>query len=185
MPNQDLSNLYLIGYRGSGKSTVAPLIASRLQLEFVDTDVMAENIVGLSVAEIFKQLGEPEFRRAEASSIEIASSFSDQVVSLGGGAPLLESSRAIMKATGRVVWLDAPAHLLWQRIAAAEQAGKHRPALTNLTGLAEVELVLQVRRPIYADCADYTIDVSDTSPQEVADRIVAWWRSVDETISQR
>lgn len=185
MPDHDPNNLYLIGYRGSGKSTVAPLIASRLQLEFVDTDTMAENIVGLSVAEIFSQLGEAEFRRAEAESVVIASSFSDQVVSLGGGAPLLAASRSIMKATGRIVWLDASAEILWQRISADSRSESLRPALTEQGGFAEVESVLEARRPIYAECADFTVDVGSRSPQEVAERIVAWWQSVDVTDSQK
>jgi shikimate kinase len=172
-------NLYLIGYRGSGKSSVAPLLARELNRELVDTDDLIENQTGASISQIFSQHGEPEFRRIETEIICSISSCENRVVSLGGGAPLAEQNRVWLKSNGRTIWLTAPPNVLWERISGDATSTQRRPDLTDDGGRLEVERVLATRIPIYSECADYTIDVREMSPEQIADNIARWWESVD------
>ena len=172
-------NLYLIGYRGCGKSTVAPLLATHLHGEYVDTDRLIEHRVGRSIREIFLQQGEAEFRRLETSVICSLPAQGNRIVALGGGAVLAEANRAWLAASGKTVWLTAPPEILWRRIQSDPTSQQRRPDLTAQGGLAEVEQILGTRAAIYAGCADYTIDVSDLSPRQIAAHIVDWWQAVD------
>ena len=177
-------NLYLIGYRGSGKSTVAPLVSSAIQSkethwESVDSDDLVESTAGTSIARIFAERGEAEFRRRETEIISQLAQRSNLVVSLGGGAPMFEFNRELISASGKTVWLYAKSNLLWQRISTDETTRQRRPDLTDHGGREEVIRLLEQRNPVYKACADYTIDVGDLSPQEIADRIVNWFESDD------
>jgi len=170
-------NLFLIGYRGSGKTTVAPLVASQLGWTVCDADERVESESGISIAEIFAQFGEPEFRQRETAAIKELCSQDELVVSLGGGAPISADNRKLVSDSGKTVYLSGSLEVLWSRIASDEKSDDQRPALTDLDGRAEVEHVLTQRAPIYEACADYTIDVDTLSPQAIADAIVKWFRS--------
>lgn len=177
-------NLYLIGYRGSGKSTVAPLVAKLIQSkttrwESVDADDLVAASADMSIARIFSEKGEADFRRRETEVISRLAERSELVVSLGGGAPMWESNRKLMSGSGKTVWLHAETDLLWQRISGDDATEQQRPDLTALGGREEVGQLLQQRNPVYMACADYTIDVADLSPQEIADRIVNWFETDD------
>lgn len=172
-------NLYVIGYRGSGKSTVAPLVAEQLGWTTVDSDDLIESKAGTSIASIFSEHGERAFRKLETETIEQLSKLENQVVSLGGGAPIKPENRPILAGTGKTVWLKAETELLWQRISGDASTETRRPALTDQDGRNEVEQVLAQRSPVYEACADYTIDIGPRTPQEIADQIVKWFSSVD------
>lgn len=172
-------NLFLIGYRGSGKTTVAPLIAKQLGRTTVDSDERVETESGITISEIFAQHGEPEFRQREAAAIKELCSKNDLVVSLGGGAPISPGNQQLISKSGKTVYLSGSLDVLWSRISSDQKSDDQRPALTDLDGRAEVELVLTHRAPIYEACADYTINVDELSPQEIADAIVKWFRQVD------
>ena len=164
-------NIYLIGYRGCGKSTVAPLVAGLLDWQAVDSDHEVEMLVGKKISEIFAREGEAGFRQWEASVIEGLSRSSGQVVSLGGGAILDSLTRKRIGETGSTFWLKANAQTLWSRMAADPNSATMRPKLTAQGGLKEVEDVLAERTPIYESCADFTIEVADLAPDAVANRI--------------
>lgn len=172
-------NLYLIGYRGSGKSTVAPLVAQRLGWSVADTDDDVEARSKLSIAEIFSQHGEAEFRQRESRSLTEWSNRENHVISLGGGAPMSPDNRKQMEHSGKTVWLKADATSLWQRIQGDKATTDRRPDLTQQGGRAEVESLLVQRNPVYEACADYTIEIGSLTPQEIADRIVNWFETVD------
>jgi shikimate kinase len=172
-------NLYLIGYRGSGKSTVGPLVAHRLGWSFVDSDDCVEAQANRTIAEIFAEQGESDFRQLESKSIADLSRKTQHVVSLGGGAPMFPANRDSIAASGKTVWLKADVDLLWKRIAADQTTTQRRPDLTDQGGRAEVQSLLVQRGPVYEACADYTLDIGSLSPQEIADRIVIWYQSVD------
>ncbi len=172
-------NLYLIGYRGSGKSTVAQRLSDRLQLVAVDTDALVEKLAGTSISEIFASQGEASFRKLESQVLRSLPTNADQIISLGGGAPLAPSNRDWLKKTGKTIWLMAPATILWKRIRGDHQTSSRRPDLTNQGGLAEVQQVLAARTPVYADCADYALDVGRLSPEQIVEKISDWWNSVD------
>ena len=172
-------NLYLIGYRGSGKTTVGRLVADELGWPFLDTDAEVEKTSGQTIREIFEQHDEEEFRRRETEAIRNATQLSDTIVSLGGGACQRKANRELICANGKSVWLTGDAETLWQRIAGNFTEDPQRPNLTGLGGLEEVKQLLEQRHENYAACADYKIDTREFPPHEVASQIVIWWKSVD------
>ncbi len=172
-------NLYLIGYRGSGKSTVAPLIAKEITWNAIDADDLVESNTQQSISEIFASDGEAAFRELEHDVISTIVGKTNLVVSLGGGAPLFERNRDMIAKSGKTVWLFAESSVLWKRISTDNTSHDQRPNLTDEGGRTEVERLLLIRNPVYEACADYKIDVTSLSPEEVAERIVEWWNSDD------
>ncbi len=180
--------LYLIGYRGSGKSTVGRVVAERLDLPFSDSDDAIEAESGMSIKDIFAQKGEPWFRDLEAKVIAELSAdrevAADQVgralsrvVALGGGAVLRESTQEILKATGVCVWLSGSAEFLYQRIQADQATQLRRPNLSQVGGYDEVVELLRKRTPIYERLSDITIAVEGKTPDQVSDEIVGYVNS--------
>lgn len=174
-----LMNLYLIGYRGSGKTTVGRLVADEMGWPFVDTDAEIEKSAGQPIREIFTQHGEEEFRRLESLAIDKASELKGTIVSLGGGACQRKSNREALAGSGKSVWLTGDAETLWQRISLDFGSDAQRPNLTGLEGLEEVKQLLEQRHENYDACADYRIDTRELPVQQVASQIVQWWNSVD------
>ena len=172
-------NLYLIGYRGSGKSTVAPLLAKLLNTTSFDTDQIVESATQQSIAEIFHEAGEQRFRELETKAIKSLPNERELVIALGGGAPMQEANRKWMQQHGKTVWLSATPEVLWQRIHDDESSPNRRPALTDHEGFDEVQQLVAQRNPVYKECADYTIDVASASPEQIAADIACWWNSVD------
>ena len=172
-------NLYLIGYRGCGKSTVGKLVAANLDWPFIDTDQEIETLTGQTICNIFEEDGESVFREWESTVIEAVATRTQTIISLGGGSILADINRNTIKSNGWTVWLDAPAEVLYERIQQDEQSPATRPPLTELDELAEVKQGVAKRRNLYEACADYTVAVAELSPNQVADRIVNQWHSVD------
>ncbi|MHC4611025.1 MAG: shikimate kinase [Planctomycetota bacterium] len=167
------SNIVLIGYRGSGKSTVGRLLAERLGRTYVDTDTLIEAEASVTIAEVFAREGEAGFRHREAEAITRVAQGERQVVSVGGGAVLNQVNVERLGACGTVVWLTAPAEVLWERISRDARSGQTRPNLTEQGGLEEVRRVLAARQQAYRSAADWTVSTEDRSPQEVVAAIVA------------
>jgi shikimate kinase len=167
-----MQRLFLIGYRGSGKSTVARLVAQRLGWAVVDSDDEVEREAGKPIAVIFAEDGEPAFRDLEERVVASLCEGEPTVVALGGGAVLRETTRERLAAAGPVVWLTAPAATLASRIAGDATSASRRPSLTGLSGLEEVERVLAIREPIYRECATVAIDVDGRAPAAIAEEIV-------------
>ncbi len=169
--------LILVGLRGSGKSTVGRAVATAASCPFVDLDATLVEQTKQSIAEIFSTSGEPAFRQIEAEVlVKVLEQNRTQVIATGGGVVLAETNRRIMKSSGFVVWLQAPAELLWQRIQADPATALNRPALTAHTGLAEVQALLAARIPLYADVAHFTVDATE-SPEALAKRILKAWNA--------
>jgi len=165
--------IFLIGYRGTGKSAVARELADRLNRSFLDADEEIERRAGKSIAAMFAEDGEEPFRELEAQVVADMCSKSNAVISLGGGAVLREENRGAITAAGPVVWLTASVETIAARIAADETTTSRRPNLTATGGRVEIEAVLAARTPIYRACATFVIDTDDRTPADVADGIVA------------
>lgn len=166
-------NLFLIGYRGTGKSTVGRLVAERLGHTFLDTDLEIERRAGRSIADIFSADGETTFRNLEALALDELSRGTNCVLALGGGIVLRPGNRAKLRTRGRTAWLTARPETLWQRIVADQATGQRRPNLTAAGGLAEVVELLAARLPVYRECADSLVDTEGRTPDEIAGQIVA------------
>ena len=166
--------LFLTGYRGSGKSTVAPLIAELVDGDWVDTDDLIELSAEKPISQIFAEDGEAEFRRMEHDAIRaVAGPTNDGsplIVSLGGGAITFENNRDLI-GTSKTVYLRGSVDTLWQRINTDPVSGDKRPNLTDQGGRAEVEEILEARREIYeAASSDFQIDIDELTPAEIAEQ---------------
>ena len=165
----------LIGYRGTGKSTVARLLASLRAASWIDADAVLEERLGCTIATLVRDRGEGAFRDAEADVLASLLETFHGVLATGGGVVIRDTNRRLLAELGRpIIWLTAPAATIRERLAADPSTFDRRPALQGTDALAEVDAALQVREPLYAACADWAIDTSDRSPAEVAERIAAW-----------
>ena len=176
-------NIVLVGYRGSGKSTVGQIVAQRLGWRFTDTDQVIMEETHKTIQEIFAQSGEAGFRRIERKVLESLRKARNRVISAGGGAVTDPDSCLILKRIGRVVWLRAPAAVLWSRISQDPHSARARPNLTEGGGLAEVEKILAEREPLYQSICSQVVDTMAMSPEEVAGTIEMWVQANDMEMS--
>lgn len=166
-----MTTIFLIGYRGTGKSTVAKLLARRLAQAAFDSDVEVEQRAGKTIKQIFEEDGEQCFRDLEVAAIGQLARQPDAVVALGGGAVMrAENREAIREAT--VFWLKASPETVFQRISVDAKTTAQRPNLTAFGGLAEIEALLADREPVYEACANFIVDTEGKSAEHVADDIV-------------
>ena len=163
----------LIGYRGSGKSAVAPLVAERLGWAWIDADAEIEQRAGQTIREIFETEGEPRFRELERETLAELLMQSQLVLAAGGGAVLDAETRQRMRAAGPVVWLSAPVEALHARISEDASTAARRPNLTSRGGLNEIRELLARREPLYRETASIVIDAGSGSPADVAEQILA------------
>ena len=164
--------LTLIGYRATGKTTLAKLLAERLDWDWIDADVEIERRAGKTIAQIFAEQGEPVFRDIEAQVISDLCRRDRLVIAAGGGAPMRPESRGAMREGGRVVWLTARPETILARMTGDATTAARRPNLTEKDPLEEILHVLQVREPIYREAAHCSVDTEGKTPDELADTIL-------------
>ena len=169
-----MPHLYLIGYRGSGKTAVGGLTAARLGRPFFDADGVLEADIGMSVSALFAARGEQAFRDLEAATLQRLSAGPDAVIATGGGVILRAENRTRLRSSGFVVWLAADADTLWHRILADPLSHSRRPNLTATGGPEEVRALLAVREPLYRETAHARVDAARSPEQVVADILHAW-----------
>jgi shikimate kinase len=142
--------IVLVGMMGAGKTTVGRRLAERLQLPFVDVDVEVERAAGLTVEEIFERHGEGAFREREREAVARLAGGPVQVIAAGGGAFTDSAGRALLLESCTVVWLDARAEILADRLA---RDGRERPMLRGRDPRAALAELAERRRPFYAAAA--------------------------------
>jgi shikimate kinase len=167
--------VFLVGFMGAGKSTVGRALSQRLNWAFEDLDDLIERREGRSVATIFRDSGEPEFRRAEREALQSVLTELQggvaRVVALGGGA-FAQPENAALLSEARVhsVFLDAPVEELWKRCCEqVSEAGVERPLLSSVDGFREL---YENRRPAYKN-ALLMIATSGRTVEEIATEIAA------------
>jgi shikimate kinase len=165
-------HLYLTGFRGTGKTSVGARLAAALATRPIDLDDVIENEVGKSIRKIFSIEGETYFRDQETAALQRVSIEKPAVISLGGGAILRPENRDVMAATGTCVWLDASVEAIVARVLGDSTTAERRPALTKLSQQDEIETLLVQRRPLYESTADFRIDTTGKSIDEVAKEIL-------------
>jgi shikimate kinase len=169
-------HLLLVGMMGAGKSTVARLVATRLDRPCVDTDREVERIAGSSVRAIFSTRGEADFRARESSVLAaVLADHAPAVVSVGGGAILDPAQRLALRHGGTVVWLRARPETLVRRVG----RNADRPLLAADPGgpAAALTRIEAERRALYEEVASIVIDVDELSASTVAERVVAATRT--------
>jgi shikimate kinase len=168
-----IDRIYLVGPRGSGKTTVGRLLAERLECKFLDADVELEAGAGRSIAEIFAAEGESGFRAREAKLLAELARLDGHVIACGGGMVLRPENRERLRNTGLCVWLAGEPATLCRRIDCDPTTASRRPALTNLSGSAEMERLVREREPHYREVAHLAVDTDGRSPDEVVSAILS------------
>ena len=172
-----MSRIFLIGYRGTGKSTVGQHLAALLDWQFVDSDGHLEVEQGRSIREIFATQGEPVFRDLESAVLVELAQREHCVIATGGGIILRSENRAVLKQSGFVAWLDGEPATIWNRLQADPTTADRRPNLTATGGLTEVMNIMQARQPLYAETASAMFPTEGRSPETVAVAILNAWQA--------
>lgn len=167
------ANIALVGFMGTGKSTVGQLVASMLGFRFLDTDSMIEGMAGHKIAEIFAAQGEARFREYERGVVERLQGLEGVVVSTGGGLIVNPENFASLRQHSLIVCLWATAETIFRRV--GHQA--HRPLLRVENPLEKIRSLLQERAPFYKQ-ADVLLSSDFRKPKEVASHVVHEYRAV-------
>jgi shikimate kinase len=173
-----MRHLFLIGFRGSGKSTIARMLGDALQRPVVDTDLLIEQRAKQSIREIFEVHGEVAFREMESAVLtEVADNRAATIVSTGGGAVLRLENRQRMRDSGRCIWLQASAEELFRRISNDHNSSDRRPNLSASGGFEEVADLLAKRNPLYQELSEKLVATDGRQPDEVVAEILDWVKS--------
>jgi shikimate kinase len=156
---------------GSGKSTVGRLAADRLGIPFFDTDVIVQEQAGVSIVELWAEVGETGFRDLESAALRNVPTTAG-IVAAGGGAVLDPANRELIARSDKVVWLRCDAATLAERL----RANVSRPLLTE-SPETTLETLLAERAAIYADLATHHIETGARTLDEVVSEVVGIWQS--------
>lgn len=166
-------NLVLIGYRGSGKSTVATRLSDSLQIPIVSIDSSIEKRVGRTIREIVDTKGWERFRKIESEVIEVVSNMDSVIIDAGGGVVLDPDNVRRLRANGIVFWLSARVETIAARIG----DDPLRPSLTGVKSTREeIREVLESRLQLYRAASDFTIETDDTTPEAIVAIIEQNWQ---------
>ena len=159
--------VYLLGYMGSGKSTVGKMLADQLQMNFLDFDRYIEKETGKTIPEIFDSLGEDKFRELEHTHLKNVLHLEDTVISLGGGTPCFHNNIDLINSSGTSVYIEMAVDELVKRLA---NARNKRPLIRGLND-AELKLFIEAnlekRKPVY-EKAHFSVNATTLSAEQAA-----------------
>ena len=167
-----MMNLFLIGYRCTGKTTLGKVLAAKLGLKFVDADRIIHKETGLEISTFVKRRGWNTFRKKEKDVLYRLSQSNGQVIATGGGVVTIPDNVTTMRSNGLVIWLKASVDTIRQRMQADNTTGKSRPSLTEQGTLAEIEKVTKEREPLYKAAAHLSILTDDLTVDEAVHAII-------------
>ena len=161
-------NIILIGFMGSGKTSVGIRLSYQLKRTMIDTDKWIEQKQKRTVSEIFAQSGEEAFRMMETDCLkELIRTADKQIISVGGGLPMKEENHALLRELGTVFYLSATPETVYERL----KTDTTRPLLQVEDPEERIRTLLKRRAPVYEACADVVLDVSDRSFDEILEQI--------------
>lgn len=164
-----MNNIILIGFMGSGKTSVGVRLSYLLKKTMEDTDRMIEKQNKMSVSEIFDRFGEEAFRRMETECLEkLLQGPDDQVISVGGGLPVRSENRELLKKLGKVIYLKVTAQTVCERLS----GDMSRPLLRGKDSEQRIRELLEERAPLYESAADIIIDADGKEFDTILDEIV-------------
>ncbi len=155
-------NLILIGFMGTGKTSVGMRVARSLGFPFVDTDKLIVKQAGKPIPKIFEDEGEDYFRTLETRILRECAAGEGQVISTGGGAVVREENRPLLREAGYVVWLKTSPEIIYERV----KRNRNRPLLRTPDPLATIRELLASREALYEACADLVIQTDQLSMEE-------------------
>lgn len=171
---RQIHNIALIGFMGTGKSSVGQLAAAQLHFTFLDTDHVIEARAGKTISEIFAEQGEPAFRELENKIVGELVARTKTVIATGGGLPVNPENLASLKAHSLVVCLWASPEKIWERV----RNQSHRPLLTEADPLGKIRCLLAEREPYYRQ-ADVLLNTEVRSLRDVAQQVVHQFHNRD------
>ena len=169
--SRHIVNLALIGFMGSGKTSVARLAAEQLHFNYLDTDELIQTHTGRSIAEIFKADGEPAFREMERKLVQDLTGLTKTVISTGGGLPVDPQNLAGLKTHALVVCLWASPEKIWERV----KNQSHRPLLDDPDPQKRIRELLALREPFYKQ-ADILMNTELRTVREMAHQVIHQFR---------
>ena len=164
-------NIALIGFMGTGKTSVGRLVADQLHFDYVDTDDLIQMATGKVITEIFKNDGEKAFRDLEEKTVEELADRKKTVISAGGGLPINPKNLTNLKQHALVVCLWASPEKIWDRV----KNQSHRPLLHDIDPQKKIRELLAQREPFYKK-ADVLLNTELRSLREVAQQVVHQFR---------
>jgi shikimate kinase len=166
--NLDEMEVVLIGYRGSGKTTVGRKLADRMWSNFIDIDDLIVARAGKSIRQIFAEDGEERYRDMETDCLREALKLDAAVLGLGGGTVVREENRKLLKESGiKIIYLKCDPKVLLKRLENDPKSAETRPPLTPLGGgIEEIKLMIEQREPWYREVMKAELDVSNLTPEE-------------------
>ena len=157
-------NIILIGYMGSGKSTVGKKAAKALEYKFLDTDALIEEAEGMAISKLFEEQGEAYFREKETETIRrLLTEPKGNIIATGGGLPMREGNAELLKELGTVIYLKAETDTLLKRLT----GDTSRPLLQNGDLREKIETMLAIRGPVYEKTADVVLQTDNMSFYEI------------------
>ena len=176
------SNLFLIGYRCTGKSSVGRSLAATLGRSFIDTDSVVVSETGLSIRNIVTSRGWEAFRRLEHSALQQVCTMDRRVVATGGGIVLDADNVKLMKKSGTIIWLRASPETIKARMLQDQATETLRPALTSKDSICEIEETLAKRAPLYQHAMDFSVDTDNVGLDAISDFIIKNLERLDPSI---
>lgn len=163
-----MTNIYLIGFMGAGKSTVAKELASKTGARRIEMDHMIVEQQGMAISEIFEKYGEEHFRDLETELLRSFLKEENLVVSCGGGSVLRDENARLMKESGRIVLLTAAPETIYERV----RHSTERPILNGNMNVAFIRELMEKRRERYETVADQTIATDGKTAAEICREIL-------------
>lgn len=164
-----MHNIFLIGFMGVGKSTIAKLLAKELQAELIEMDETIEAEAGMSINEMFEKFGEQHFRDLETALIERVSKKGGAVVSCGGGAVLRPENVQMMKKSGKIIFLSATPETIYERV----KYSTNRPLLNGNMNVEYIKGLMERRREAYENAADVVISTDGKWKSQIVEEILS------------
>lgn len=162
-------NIFLIGFMGAGKSTVAAELKEKLEMDRVEMDQMIVEKQGMSIPEIFDEYGEAYFRNLESNTLIELQKRKQTIVSCGGGVVMREENADHMKKNGRVVLLTASPETIYERVKDSDE----RPILNNNMSVDFISGLMDKRRTRYEAVADVTIGTDGKNATQICEEIIS------------
>lgn len=160
-------NIYLIGYRCTGKTTIGTMLSDALNYPVIDADVKLVEDNGMTVAEIVEKEGWGGFRQKEKNVLKEISKLNRFIIATGGGVILDPENVAMMKKSGVTIWLKATPGTIYNRMIKDQMTDEQRPALTDKKIEQEIIDTLEERLPLYEGAMDFSVDTDNLTLKDV------------------
>ncbi len=161
-------NIVLIGFMGTGKTSISKVLSQLLEMEYIDTDSMIEKKMNMCIGEIFDRYGEEKFREVETEIIEEVMKEKHKIISCGGGVLLKEENISFLKKNGKIVLLETSAEVIYQRLKNDET----RPLLRNNMSQEHIGNMLEKRKKVYISASDIKVKTDDKDINDITMEII-------------